>query len=98
MSDLRTKPIDIGNPASGHGARVSAHAGLINQLHVVGSILALHAQKTLTQELKATGGWGWGTPRPVLLTGAKKSHLGCLISFELSMDFQNSVVIKEIHP
>ena len=38
-----------------------------------------------------------GTPRPVLLTGAKKSHLGCLISFELLMGFQNFVVINTIH-
>ena len=27
--------------------------------------------------------WYWTVPRPVLLTGAKKSHLGYLISFEL---------------
>ena len=41
---------------------------------------------------------GGGTPRPVLLTDAKKSHLGCLISFELPMGFQNCVVINKIHP
>ena len=35
-------------------------------------------------------------PRPVLLIGAKKSHLGCLISFELPMGFQNFVVINKI--
>ena len=40
---------------------------------------------------------GGGTPRPVLLTGAEKSHLGCLISFELPMGFQNFVVINKIH-
>ena len=27
----------------------------------------------------------------------KKSHLGCLISFELPMGFQNFVVINKIH-
>ena len=43
-------------------------------------------------------GRGGGTPRPVLLTGEKKSHLGCLISFELHMGFQNFVVINKIHP
>ena len=44
---------------------------------------------------------GGGTPRPVLLTGAKKSHLGCLISssyFKLLMGIQNFVVINKIHP
>ena len=41
---------------------------------------------------------GGGTPRPVLLTGAKKSHLGCSISFELRMGFLNFVVINKIHP
>ena len=40
---------------------------------------------------------GGGTLRPVLLTGAKKTHLGCLISFEIPMGFQNFVVIKKIH-
>ena len=39
-----------------------------------------------------------GTPHPVLLTGAKKSHLGCRISFEIRMGFQNFVVINKIHP
>ena len=41
---------------------------------------------------------GGETPHPVLLTGAKRSHLGCLISFELSMCFQNFVVINKMHP
>ena len=36
---------------------------------------------------------GGGTPRPVLLTGAKQSNMGCLISFELPMRFQNFVVL-----
>ena len=40
---------------------------------------------------------GGGTPRPVLLTGAKKSHLGCQISFQLPMGVQNFVVINKIH-
>ena len=37
---------------------------------------------------------GGGTPRPELLTGAKKSQLGlCLISFQLPMGFQNLIKI-----
>ena len=40
---------------------------------------------------------GGVTPRPVLLTGAKKYHLGCLISFKLPMGFLN-FVINKIHP
>ena len=40
---------------------------------------------------------GGGTPHPVLLIAAKKSHLGCLISFELPMGFHNFVVINKIH-
>ena len=43
-------------------------------------------------------GEGGGIPRPALLTGAKNSHLGCLISFELPMGFQNFVEINKIHP
>ena len=31
------------------------------------------------------------TPRPELLTGAKKFQLGCLISFQLPMGFQNFI-------
>ena len=41
----------------------------------------------------AGGDCGGGTPRPVLLTGAKKSHPGCLISFQLPMGFQNFIKI-----
>ena len=41
---------------------------------------------------------GGGSPRPLLLTGAKKSHLWCLISFQLPMGFHNFVVINKIHP
>ena len=36
---------------------------------------------------------GGGTPRPVLLTGANKSHLGCMIRFQLPMGFQNFIKI-----
>ena len=38
-----------------------------------------------------------GTPRPVLLACSKKSHLVCLISFQLPICFQN-FVINIIHP
>ena len=42
---------------------------------------------------------GGGTPRPVLLTLAKKSHLGCPISSSyLYMGFQNFVGINKIYP
>ena len=51
---------------------------------VVGSILACAWKKHwhsnyCTRPLNGGG----ETPRPVLLTGAKKSYLGCLITFEL---------------
>ena len=36
---------------------------------------------------------GGGTPRPELLTGAKKLQLGCPISFRLPMGFQNFMKI-----
>ena len=39
----------------------------------------------------------WHVPHPVLLTDAKKSHLWCLISFELPMGFQNFDVFNKIH-
>ena len=55
--------------------------------------------KTLTQQYcRRPMDGGGGTPRIVLLTGTKKSHLGCMISFELPMGFQNFVVVNEIHP
>ena len=44
-----------------------------------------------------TGGGGHHALYSVLLTGEKKSDLGCLISFELPMGFQNFVVINKIH-
>ena len=82
-------------PAGGRGASVSACAGLTNQLLSWSSHCL---EKTLT----AIVGDRWtgvdGIPRPVLLTGAKKSHLVCLISFELPMGFQNFVFINKIHP
>ena len=59
---------------------------------VVGSILALLGKN------KDTAVVGDRTPRPVLLTGAKSSPLGCLITFQLPMGFQNFVVINKIHP
>ena len=67
---------------------------------IVGSILAFPWIKTLTQQLWATGGrMGGGTPRPVLLTGAKKSHLGCLIASSYLRAFRISFsLINKIHP
>ena len=42
---------------------------------------------------------GGGTPRPELLTGAKKFQLGCLMSFHLPMGFQNFIEMSiKIHP
>ena len=41
---------------------------------------------------------GGGTPRPELLTGAKKSKLGCLISFQVPMGFHNLIeIFKKNH-
>ena len=77
-------------PASGRGASVSACAGLINQLQrcrLDSRIACLGNTDTAI-----VGDW-W-----TCVGGAKKSHLGCLISFELNMGFQNFVVINKIHP
>ena len=86
-------------PASGRGARVSACAGLINQLQrcqLDSRIACLeNSDSNYCRRLVEGGG---GTPRPLLLTCAKKSHLGYLISFELHMGFQNFVVINKIPP
>ena len=38
------------------------------------------------------------TGAPCSVNWCKKSYLRCLISFELSMGFQNFVVINKIHP
>ena len=40
--------------------------------YVVGSILALHACKTLTHQLYATGGRGWGDTSPYTVSWCKK--------------------------
>ena len=79
-------------------ARVSACEGLTNQLLScwVDPRIAWKNTDTAIVFHRWTG--GVGTPRPVLLTGAKKSHLGCLISFQLPMGFQNFVIINKIHP
>ena len=85
--------------ASGRGARVSACAGLINQLQRC--LFDFRIACLENPDTAIVGYWwtgGWGTPRPVLLTGVKKSHLGCLISFELTMGFQNFVAINKVHP
>ena len=56
-------------------------------------------EKTLTQQLLATGRRGWGDTTPCTANWCKKkSHLGCLISFVLPMGFQNFVVINKIYP
>ena len=83
-------------PTGGRGAIVYACAGLTNQLLSCWVDPGIAWKKHL-QQLLATGGRWWGTPRPVVLTGAKKSHLGRLIRFELPMGFQNFVVINKIH-
>ena len=65
--------------------------------NVVGSILALHAWKTLTA---IVGDWWTGVGDTTeLLTSAKKSQLGYLISFQLPMGFQNliEIFIKNHH-
>ena len=68
--------------ASGRGARVSACAGLINQLQSfrfdprIACLVKLgHSNwKRLVDR-------GGGTPHSVLLTGANKSHLRCRLAF-----------------
>ena len=72
-------------PAGGRGASVSACAGLTNQLLRcwVGPRIAW--KKHWHSNCRRPVDGGGGTPRPVLLTGAKNSHLGCLNSFELPM-------------
>ena len=81
----------------GRGARVSACAGLTNQL-LSCWVDPRIAWKNTDSNCKRPVDWGGGTPLSVLLTGAKKFHLGCLISFQLPKGFQNFVVISKIHP
>ena len=58
--------------------------------NVVGSI-CMCLEKTLTQQLQATGGQGWRETTPC--TELVQKSQGCLISFELyCMGFQNFVV------
>ena len=81
-------------PASGRGARVSACAGLINQLQSCRfdpriACLVKHWHSNCRRLVDG----GEGTPRHVLLTGAKTSHMGFLISFQLPMGFQNFIQI-----
>ena len=82
--------------AGGRGASVSACTCRSHQS--VAMLLGRSCMwwKKLTQQLyRLLVNRGGGTPRPVLLTGAKSP--GCLISFEL-MGFQNFVVSNKIHP
>ena len=84
--------------AGGRGATVSACAGLTNQLLScwVDPRIAWKTHQHSNCRRPVDG--GGGTPCPVLLIDAKKSHLGCMISFELSMGFQNFVVVNKIQP
>ena len=80
-------------PASGRGARVSACAGLINQLQrrwFDSRIACLEKSDTAIACRRLVDGGG-GTPRPELLTVAKKFQLGFLISFQLPMGFHNFI-------
>ena len=79
------------------GASVSACAGLTNQLLSCWVDPRIAWIKHWHSNCRRPVDVSWGTPSPVLLTGAKKSHLGCLISFDLPMGFQNIVVINKIH-
>ena len=80
------------------GASVSACAGLTNQLLSCWVDPRIAWIKHWHNNCRWPVDEGWGTPRPVLLISSKKSHLGCLITFELPMGFQNFVVINKIHP
>ena len=81
-------------PAGGRSARVSAPISCWD----VGSILAMLG-KTLTQQLYATGGRGWGDTKPCTVNWCqRKSHLVSQISFQLPTGFQNVVVINKFHP
>ena len=55
-------------------------------------------EKTLTQQLLATGGRGLVDTTLCTVNWFKKVPSGCLISFKLPMGFQNFVVINKIHP
>ena len=84
--------------AGGRGASVSACGGLTNPLLSCWVDPRIAWIKHWHRNCRRPVDGGGGTPRPLLLTGAKKSHLGCLISFELPMGFHNFVVINKIHP
>ena len=83
--------------ADGRGASVSACAGLTNQLLSCWVDPRIAWKNHLHSNCRRPVDEGGRTRRPVLLTGAKKSHLGCLNSFELPMGFQNFIVINKIH-
>ena len=69
---------------SGRGATVSACADLTNQLLSCWVDPRMYSEKNTDTAIVGNRWTGfWATPRPVLLTGAKKSNLGCLISFGL---------------
>ena len=81
----------------GRGASVSACAGITNQLLScwVDSRTAWIKKHWHSNLCRRPVDGGGGTARTVLLTSAKKSHLRCRISFELSMGFQTFVVINK---
>ena len=87
----------IVEPASGHGARVSACAGLINQLQSCRFDLRIACLENPDSNCRRLVDGGVGTPRPELLTGAKKSQLRCLISFQLPMGFGLSEFHSDIN-
>ena len=84
--------------AGGRGASVSACAGLTNQLLSCWVDPRIAWKKHWHSNCRRPVDGGGGTKRPLLLTGAKKSYLECLIRFELPMGFQNFAVINKILP
>ena len=90
--------ISILKPVGGRGASVSACVGLTNQLLSCWVDPRIAWIKHWHSNYRRPVDGGGGTPRSVLLIGAKMSHLGCLISYELPIGFQNFVVINKIHP
>ena len=72
LNMIVSKPI----PAGGRGSSASACAGLANQLISCWVYPCIAWIKHCYINCRRPVDWGGGTPRPVLLTGAKKVRSG----------------------